>query len=154
MNKLKLFIGVGICGVLFSGCGFFDSLFGKSELVGCVPRDMMERIEVYKQSFANDRERYKKGSAYSNVLEFENEIKNDFEIKDSEEIMSSGYARITCYGNLINTYKSVIQKEEIPKSYEEEKELFNKVWQKTKQLEKEEEEALRIFQMEQGYRVK
>lgn len=28
MNKLKLFISVGICGILFTGCGFFDSLFG------------------------------------------------------------------------------------------------------------------------------
>ena len=153
MSKLRLLI-VGLCGVLFSGCGFFDGLFAESELVGCVPRDMMNRIEAYQQSFANDSDRYKKYSNYSNVLEFKNKVKNDFEIKDSLERMSSGVVRTTCYGNLINTYKATIKKVEIPKNLAEEMELHNNVWNKTKKQEKELDEAIRIRALEEGYQFR
>lgn len=63
MNKLKLFISVGICGTLFSGCSFIDSLFGKktttsyiqsTPYLNCQPQDLTERLQSYgTQSFVN-----------------------------------------------------------------------------------------------------
>ncbi len=66
MNKLKLFISVGICGILFTGCGFIAELFGKSSSKSkttsssstattrqvergsnCVPADLMDRLVTY-----------------------------------------------------------------------------------------------------------
>ena len=59
MNKLRLFIGVGICGILFSGCSFIDSLLGTGSSSStstarqvergsdCVPADLMDRLVTY-----------------------------------------------------------------------------------------------------------
>lgn len=66
MNKLILFIGVGICGILFTGCSFIADLFGTSSSKSkttsssstattrqvergsnCVPADLMDRLVTY-----------------------------------------------------------------------------------------------------------
>ena len=67
MNKLKLFIiSVGICSILFTGCGFFEGIFSdKSDKIEyrkasvrykCIPEDLVERLanKKYYDGFMRD----------------------------------------------------------------------------------------------------
>lgn len=81
MSKLRLLMGVCLCGILFSGCGFFDGFFSnKSDendeiqygTIDCVPSDLVKRLASKKyydgvktyqtpeQQFKNYIKRYSK----------------------------------------------------------------------------------------------
>lgn len=108
MNKLKLFISVGICSILFTGCGFFDSLFGlsnkqegsKTKGFVCHPQDLKERLDLY----YSDNKQYSK----DDIANFINSMKGFF--KDSNGISK-------CDDWIIERYKEVSNKTIIPNSY-------------------------------------
>lgn len=74
MSKLRLFISVGICGILLTGCGFFDMFssemnYSLSVEDRCIPKDLVERLadkryydgfKTFYQSPENNFEHYAK----------------------------------------------------------------------------------------------
>ncbi len=104
MNKLKLFISVGICGILFTGCGFF----GVSE-VDCRPQDLKDRLSGYGWT-ATDK--WKEQFAH-----FWNYRGTEYMSKDM------------CDNWAIENYKDIVSKEKtLPTNIEEENRLAVK-WQ-------------------------
>ena len=124
MNKLRLFIGVGICGILFIGCGF-ESVFhiGKVEIAeqvektkDCIPTDLKDRI--------SNRRHYK--------YAVNEELNKNFETayKHYKAIFSdmSNEGKSKCYDLVIESYNEAIKKaKKLPTSIDEER-AFEKEW--------------------------
>ena len=108
MNKLRLFIGVGICGILFTGCGFIEGLFGKkttsyTPYLNCQPQDLTERLQSY------------------GMQSFEAYHYNDY-FKDLNDIKCDEWR--------LEHYKDIVSQEtSLPTNFEEEERLAEK-WQK------------------------
>lgn len=120
MDKLKLFIGVGICGVIFSGCGFFtewgndvkDTWSGKSK--DCVPSDFKERVAKYKEQYKNDDDMYPKVASMDRTSMF------------NQQKSFNTYAPL-CSKYMPIAYNEIIKEDGAPKSYDEEIKFLDKV---------------------------
>ena len=74
MSKLKLLVSVGICGVVFSGCGFFSNTRSITKELVCHPQDLKERLDIF----------YSSGKySYEDMAKFTNEMADFF--KDSDD---------------------------------------------------------------------
>lgn len=125
MNKLRLFIGVGLCSILFTGCGFVNDLFhtGKVEVAeqvekakDCIPADLKDRISNrrhYKYAL-NDELNKNFATAYKRYKVIFSDMSNDGKSK--------------CYDLVTESYNEAIKKAKtLPTSIEEER-AFEKEW--------------------------
>lgn len=83
MSKSKLLVGVCICGVVFSGCGFFSDLFGLNDKkdtitkkLVCHTQDLKERLDSYYSSDKYHRE---------DIADFTNEMAGFFKDSDNNK---------------------------------------------------------------------
>lgn len=85
MSKLRLLVSVGICGVVFSGCGFFSDLFGLNDKkdipsitkkLVCHPQDLKERLDSY---YSSDKYRSE------DIANFTNEMSDFFKDSDNDK---------------------------------------------------------------------
>ncbi len=120
MDKLKLFIGVGICGVIFSGCGFFtewgndvkDTWSGKSK--DCVPSDFKERVAKYQEQYEDNDDMFPKVANMHNTPMFNQQSSfNTYSAK--------------CSKYMTKAYDEIIKEDGAPKSYDEEMKFLDKV---------------------------
>lgn len=131
MDKLKLFIGVGICGVIFSGCELFSPITsigsdvqdmwsgkkeekGKTEEKDCVPSDFKARVAKYKEQYKNDDDMYPKVANMDRTPMF-----------NQQETYSSYNARCSTY--MAKAYDEIIKEDGAPKNYDEEMKFLDKV---------------------------
>ena len=131
MSKLRLLIGAGLCGVLFSGCGFFDGLFGtkstesiesdeiKYRNIDCVPADLMQRLASKKY--------YSSMKSYRTPMQqFEYYTKNYRKIFNDDRYDGTGIAK--CDDLVIGYYNEALKNAKtLPTNISEELE-FEKEW--------------------------
>ena len=131
MNKLKLFIGVGLCGTLFTGCGFFDSLFGTTKQtssvqktekveVDCRPQDLKERLDKY----------YKEND--STLAEAAKYLPKNFTDISKYPFFNNYFVdandKTKCDKEVIDRYNKIIKEQKsLPTTYAEEKILMSKL---------------------------
>lgn len=125
MDKLKLFIGVGICGILFTGCEFFDGLFGTSSMqtTDCRPQDLKNRLDkYYKENDSLLQKQLDYITARSKLKEY-TLAKYWFNIDfvDTND-------KTKCDEAVINRYNKIIKEQKsLPTAYAEEKILMGKL---------------------------
>lgn len=107
MSKLRLLISVGICGVIFSGCGFFESMFSskieyKKSYDDCVPNDLSDRLA--NKDYYEPLNSYKSPEAL--FLKYSNERYN----KIFQDSRYDGTGTTKCYDLLIESYNEAIKK--------------------------------------------
>ena len=112
MNKLRLFIGVGICSILFTGCGFFDSLFGTTKQTSsvqeadCRPQDLKDRLDKYYK----EKDSTLEATAYI----------NSYFVDDKD--------KTKCDKEVIDRYNKIIKEQKsLPTTYAEERILMGKL---------------------------
>ena len=124
MDKLKLFIGVGICGVIFSGCELFspitsigsdvqDMWSGKTG-AGCIPSDFKERVAKYQEQYKNDDDMFPKVANMHNTSMF-----------NQQKTFNTYSAKCSKY--MAKAYDEIIKEDGTPKSYDEEIKFLDKV---------------------------
>lgn len=126
MDKLKLFIGVGICGVIFSGCELFSPITSigsdvqdmwsgkKEEAKDCVPKDFRERVAKYQEQYKNDDDMFPKVANMHNTSMF------------NQQTTFNTYAPL-CSKYMPIAYNEIIKEDGAPKSYDEEIKFLDKV---------------------------
>ncbi len=120
MNKLKLFISVGICSILFTGCGF-EGMFGVGQIkytegANCIPADLKERIA--NRSYYPFLSKMTPEESFLLVHGYYEELFADIRCK----------SKWKCYDDLVESYNETIKKtKKLPTSIDEEKEL-RKQW--------------------------
>lgn len=126
MDKLKLFIGVGICGVIFSGCELFSPITSigsdvqdmwsgkKEEKKDCVPKDFRERVAKYQEQYKNNDDMFPKVANMHNTLMFQ------------KQMTYSSYSS-QCSTYMAQAYDEIIKEDGAPKSYDEEMKFLDKV---------------------------
>lgn len=142
MNKLRLCVIVGICGVLFSGCELFKQISADTSKWGgdtaskstakgndCVPSDFRQRVEKYKKQYKNDDKMYlkvssligeSKGAAvfdHSDEMYFNKQEMDRYGLNWSDE----------CSTYIARAYAQIIKENGVPKSYKEELAFIKKV---------------------------
>ncbi|MGX3012258.1 hypothetical protein ACWIUD_12045 [Helicobacter sp. 23-1044] len=125
MSKLRLLVGVGICGAMFGGCGFFTEwgdevkdIWTKPRTasgdIDCVPSDLRERIAKYQEQYKNDDDMYPKVANMHNTLMFQQQKNyNTYSHK--------------CSKYMERAYNEIIKENGAPKSYDEEVKFLDKV---------------------------
>lgn len=107
MSKLRLLMGVCLCGILFTGCGFFESMFSskieyKKSYDDCVPDDLTDRLA--------NKDYYKPLNSYKSpealFLKYTNERYN----KIFQDSRYEGTGTTKCYDLLIESYNEAIKK--------------------------------------------
>ena len=129
MSKLKLLVSVGICGVLFGGCGFFTdwgedvkNIWTKpneaetTKIEDCVPSDLKERVAKYVEQYKNDDDMYPK------ARNLQVEVGSQF----NKQVGHSSYSA-ECSKYMPIAYNEIIKENGIPKSYDEEVKFLEKV---------------------------
>lgn len=109
MNKLKLFVSVGICGILFTGCGMFEDMFSSeikyrktSKADDCIPSDLIKRL-------ANKRY-YDNLSSYKTPVEHFEHYSNKRYGKIFVDYRYEGTGTTKCYDLLVESYNETIKK--------------------------------------------
>ncbi|MGX3011525.1 hypothetical protein ACWIUD_08205 [Helicobacter sp. 23-1044] len=134
MNKLKLLLKICICGVVFSGCSFFDDLFVQpfsdeikytknSPNDACIPDDMMKRLakkSYYEGYYQNKMFRYDWQKEFVNVTNDYGKIFSDDRYK--------GTGMFKCYDLVTQSYNEAIKNAtKLPTNIKEEQ-IFEKEW--------------------------
>lgn len=129
MDKLRLFVSIGICGVLFGGCGFFTewgedvkdiwteepkAVKTKSKAKDCAPKDFRERVAKYKEQYKNDDDMYPKVVDMGNTSMFQKQ-------------KTHGTYSWQCSKYMAQAYSEIIKENGAPKSYNEEVKFLDKV---------------------------
>ncbi len=128
MNKLRLLISVGLCGILFSGCGFFDGFFSnKSDendeiqygTIDCVPSDLVKRLASKKY--------YDGVKTYQTPeQQFKNYIERYTKIFDDYRYNGTGITK--CYDLVIEAYNEALKNAKtLPTNIKEEM-WFERKW--------------------------
>lgn len=133
MNKLKLFIGVGICGILFTGCGFFDSLFGTTKQTNSVQKVEKVEVDCRPQDFKDRLDKYykEKDSTLAEAEKALSRIPNFTDI--SKYPLYNSYFvdandKTKCDKEVIDRYNKIIKEQKsLPTTYAEEKILMSKL---------------------------
>ncbi len=112
MSKLRLLIGVGLCGILFAGCSFFDYVFGSKSnksvesdeiqygTIDCVPSDLVKRLASKKY--------YDGVKTYQTPeQQFKNYIKRYGKIFEDYRYDGTGITK--CYDLVIESYNEVLK---------------------------------------------
>ena len=124
MSKLKLLIGVGICGIVFSGCGFFDDMgdiFGVGkieykETQNCVPADLKERLA--NKSFYRGHSGAKQSEYFKTIHGYYEVFFTDLQYNDKTK----------CYDLALEAYKEAVKNaKKLPTNIDEEN-AFRKEW--------------------------
>lgn len=129
MNKLKLLLSVGICGVVFSGCFLFGDItevFGdeikytKNSKTRCVPDDMLKRLANKKYY---DRYKYGRSTVNDNFSDESNRYGKIF-----NDDMYEGTGMTKCYDLVTQSYNEAIKNAtKLPTDMNEER-VFEKEW--------------------------
>lgn len=120
MNKLKLFISVGICSILFIGCGF-EGMFGVGQIkytegANCIPADLKERIA--NRSYYPFLSKMTPEESFLLLHGYYEELFADIRYK----------SKWKCYDDLVESYNETIKKtKKLPTSIDEDNEL-RKQW--------------------------
>lgn len=131
MSKLRLLISVGICGVIFSGCGFFEYVFGsKSDksvesdeiqygTIDCVPSDLVKRLASKK--YYDGVKTYK-----TPEQQFKDYIERYTKIFDDYRYNGTGITK--CYDLVIESYNEALKNvKTLPTNIKEEM-WFEREW--------------------------
>lgn len=131
MSKIRLLIGVGICGILLTGCGFFEYVFGSKSnksvesdeiqygTIDCVPSDLVKRLASKK--YYDGVKTYQ-----SPKQQFDNYIKRYTKIFDDYRYDGTGITK--CYDLVIEAYNEVLKNAKtLPTNIGEEL-AFEKEW--------------------------
>ena len=134
MNKLRLFLSIVICGVVFSGCSFFDDFFVKpfSDEIkyiqdipndACIPDDMMKRLakkSYYEGYYQNKKFKYDWEKEFVYVTNDYGKIFSDDRYKDT--------GTHKCYDLVTQSYNEAIKNAtKLPTNIKEELE-FAEEW--------------------------
>lgn len=125
MNKLRLFLSVCICGVVFSGCGFFDAFsneikYTKTNQNRCVPDDLMKRLANKKYYYGYKYDWQDTNNVFANEVDRYGRIFNDDRYKDT------GMSK--CYDLLIESYNEAVKNAtKLPTNMKEER-AFEQKW--------------------------
>lgn len=126
MSKLKLLISVGICGILFTGCGFFDMFSSEikyrktSKADDCIPSDLMKRL-------ANKRYYYSLSSYKSSEEHFEH-YSNERYGKIFVDYRYDGTGTTKCYDLVIESYNEALKNAKTLPTKISEELAFEKKW--------------------------
>lgn len=107
MNKIRLLLGVGICGILFTGCGMFEDMFSskikyRKTYDDCVPNDLSERLA--------NKDYYKPLNSYQTPEALFLEYHNKRYGKIFEDYRYDGTGTTKCYDLVVESYNETIKR--------------------------------------------
>ncbi|MGX2982157.1 hypothetical protein [Helicobacter sp. 23-1045] len=134
MSKLRLLVGVGICGAMFGGCGFFTEwgdevkdIWTKPRTasgdIDCVPSDLRERVTKYVEQYKNDDDMYPKAR----------NLQVEVGLQFNKQTGPTSYSG-ECSKYMPIAYNEIIKENGVPKNYDEEVKFLDKVQKRFSRL--------------------